>query len=90
MFLQIEVDPKDRQYLRFLWRDPDDPKATTKVYQFSTLIFGAADSPFQAIFCLQRLVKDRLLKARLTTFEKKGMCYHHRNAYVKKVHRLLP
>ena len=53
MFLQIEVDPIDRQYLRFLWRDPDDPKATTKVYQFRTLIFGAADSPFQAISCLQ-------------------------------------
>ena len=34
MFLQIEVDPEDRKYLRFLWRDPEDPKATTKVYQF--------------------------------------------------------
>ena len=53
MFLQIEVDPIDQQYLRFLWRDPDDAKATTKVYQFRTLIFGAADSPFQAISCLQ-------------------------------------
>ena len=45
-FLQIEVNPIDGQYLRFLWRDPDDPKATTKVYRFGTLIFGATDSPF--------------------------------------------
>ena len=53
MFLQKEVDLGDRQYLRFLWRDLDDPNATTKVYQFRTLIIGAADSPFQAISCLQ-------------------------------------
>ena len=85
MFLQIEVDPIDRQYLRFLWRDPDDPKATTKVYQFRTLIFGAADSPFQAISCLQRLVKDRLLEAGLTTFEKRACDTILKDTYVDDV-----
>ena len=54
MFLQVLVDPVDRPYLRFLWIDPDDPKATLKVFQFKTLIFGATDSPFQAISCFQR------------------------------------
>ena len=48
MFLQIGMDPVDRPYLRFLWRDPDDPNATTKVYQVRTLIFGSTDAPFQA------------------------------------------
>ena len=85
MFLQIKVDPIDRQYLRFLWWDPDDPKATTKVYQFRTLIFGAADSPFQAISCLQRLVKDRLLEASLTTFERRACDTILRDTYVDDV-----
>ena len=85
MFLQIEVDPIDRKYLRFLWRDPDDPQATTKVYQFRTLIFGAADSPFQAISCLQRLVQDRSLEAGLTTFEKRACDTILRDTYVDDV-----
>ena len=85
MFLQIEVDPEDRKYLRFLWRDPEDPKALTKVYQFRTLIFGAADSPFQAISCLQQLVKDRLLEAGLTTFEKRACDTILKDTYVDDV-----
>ena len=85
MFLQIEVDPEDRKYLRFLWRDPDDPKATTKVYQFRTLIFGAADSPFQAISCLQWLVKDRLLEAGLMSFEKRACATILKDTYVDDV-----
>ena len=59
MFLQVQVDPKDRPFLRFLWVDPQDPTAKLRVFQFKTLIFGATDSPFQAISCFQRLVKDR-------------------------------
>ena len=85
MFLQIEVDPIDRKYLRFLWRDPDDPKATTKVYQFRTLIFGTADSPFQAISCLKQLVQDQSLEAGLTTFEKRACATILKDTYVDDV-----
>ena len=57
----------------------------TKVYQFRTLIFGAADSPFQATSCLQRLVKDRLLEAGLTTFEKRACVTIQKDTYVNDV-----
>ena len=69
MFLQIEVNPIDHSFLRFLWHDPDDVQAIPKVYQFRTLIFGAADSPFQAISCFQRLVSDKKLQGNLTAIE---------------------
>ena len=59
MFLQVLIHPDDRPFLRFLWHDPDDVHAVPQVYQFRTLIFGATDSPFQAISCFQRLVADR-------------------------------
>ena len=71
MFLQIEVHPVDRPFLRFLWHDPDDMQAVPKVYQFRTLIFGAADSPFQAISCFQRLVSDLKQRGNLTNLEKR-------------------
>ncbi len=44
MFLQVQVHPDDRPFLRFLWHDPDDVHAVPQVYQFRTLIFGATDS----------------------------------------------
>ena len=59
MFLQVQVHPDDRPFLRFLWHDPDEVHAVPQIYQFRTLIFGAMDSPFQAISCFQRLVADR-------------------------------
>ena len=62
MFLQVLVHPDDRPFLRFLWHDLDDVRAVPQVYQFRTLIFGGADSPFQAILCFQRLVADRRLQ----------------------------
>ena len=59
MFLQVQVYPDDRHFLRFLWHDPDDIHAVPQVYQFQTLIFVPTDSPFQAISCFQRLVANR-------------------------------
>ena len=79
------MDTRDRQYLQFLWRYSDDPKTTTKVYQFRTLIFSVADSPFQAISCLQQLVKDRMLEAGLTTLEKRACDTILKNTYVDDV-----
>ena len=60
MFLNIDVRREDRDYLRFLWKDPDDTKASVRIFRFNSLIFGATDSPFQAITCLQKLVQEAL------------------------------
>ena len=49
MFLQVQVNPDDRPFICFLWHDPDEVDAVPQVYQFRTLIFGAPDSPFQAL-----------------------------------------
>ena len=53
MFLQIMVREEDRDYLRFLWRDPEKPREP-EVWRWNSLIFGAADSPFQAITAITK------------------------------------
>ncbi|XP_065182586.1 uncharacterized protein LOC135813418 [Sycon ciliatum] len=51
MFLQVEIAPEDRKYLRFLWRDtPDEPAA---MYEFSRLVFGLKASPYLACRALK-------------------------------------
>ncbi|XP_063541585.1 uncharacterized protein LOC134750352 [Cydia strobilella] len=48
MFPQVKIRPEDRDAQRFLWRDsPKDPIMT---YRMSSMIFGAASSPFTAIY----------------------------------------
>ena len=85
MFLQVQVDPADRPFLRFLWIDPQDPTATLKVYQFKTLIFGATDSPFQAISCFQRLVTQLKGRGNLTNIEKRVCETILRDTYVDDI-----
>ena len=46
-FLNIEVDSKDRDYLRFLWlEDVRDPHSRIAVYRFCCVVFGSNASPF--------------------------------------------
>ena len=71
MFVQVQVHPDDRPFLRFLWHDPDDIHTVPQVYLFRTLIFGATDSPFQAISCFQRLVADRRRRGNLSSLEER-------------------
>ena len=85
MFLQVIVHPDDRPFLRFLWHDPDDIHAVPKVYQFRTLIFGAADSPFQAISCFQRLVADRRRRGNLSSLEERVCETILRDTYVDDI-----
>ncbi|KAL0882586.1 hypothetical protein ABMA27_001036 [Loxostege sticticalis] len=48
MFPQVKIRPEDRDAQRFLWRDsPDLPLST---YRMSSMIFGAASSPFTALY----------------------------------------
>jgi hypothetical protein len=57
MFLQINMRKEDRDYLRFLWHDPDSYEGQPKLYRFCRVVFGVKDSPFQAITALQKLVQ---------------------------------
>ena len=71
MFLQVGIEEADRDFIRFLWKDPDDPDGKVQIFRFTKLIFGATDSPFQAISCLQRLVRNKLKEKHLTALEKR-------------------
>ena len=82
MFLQIQVREEDRDYLRFLWQDPDDPKAPVRVYRWKTLIFGAADSPFQAITAIKQLVTDKLSSPSCSEFDRRVCQILDKNTYV--------
>ena len=46
MFLQIIMHPDCRNFLRFLWYDKNND---VKEFCFRKVIFGSADSPYQAI-----------------------------------------
>ena len=85
MFLQVLVHPDDCPFLRFLWHDLDDVHAVPQVYQFRTLIFGAADSPFQAILCFQRLVADRRRQGNLSPLEERVCETILRDIYVDDI-----
>ena len=56
MFLQIKVDERDQDALRYLWRDlkSDDPP---RVYRLQRLAFGVNCSPFLAIATAQSHAK---------------------------------
>ena len=46
-FLNISVDPRDRDYLRFLWVDDTRSKhPNLQVYRFARVAFGICSSPF--------------------------------------------
>lgn len=56
MFLQVRVDKEDKKWLRVLFRF--DSTGPIREFQFNTLIFGLACSPFLAIRAVQFAAKD--------------------------------
>ena len=54
MFMQVLVDSKDRQYLRFLWSS--DTK--TIEFEYTRHIFGATYSPCVACYAVRKCAKD--------------------------------
>ncbi|XP_071118407.1 uncharacterized protein [Haliotis cracherodii] len=56
MFLQVEMDPRDRPFHRFLWRSMS-PDVPPDVYEFNRLVFGNTASPFLAQFVSQENAK---------------------------------
>ena len=60
MFLQVELQNKDRQYHRFLWRNFDTSREPD-VYEFQRLLFGNTASPFCSKDVLQTHAKTHAL-----------------------------
>eukprot|EP00794_Sanderia_malayensis_P002620 gene2620-3033_t len=56
MFLQILLSPEDQIFHRFLWRK--DPKDKPEIYQFKSVIFGDAPSPFLACYVIKRVLEE--------------------------------
>ena len=54
MFMQVKVDPIDRPYLRFLWKNNE----RIETYEYTSHIFGATDSPCIASYALRRSAQD--------------------------------
>ena len=45
-FLNVEIDPTDRDSLRFLWVREDGGELSPIVYRFNRMVFGVNSSPF--------------------------------------------
>ena len=85
MFLQVGIEEADRDFISFLWKDPNDPDGKVQIFRFTKLIFGATDSPFQAISCLQRLVRNKLKKIHLSALEKRVRDTIQEDTYVDDI-----
>ena len=59
MFHQVFVDPKDRQYLRFLWWPGGDLTSEPVTHQMNVHLFGATSSPACAQFSLLQSAEDQ-------------------------------
>ena len=52
MYLQIKLEPSDRPFHRFLWRDLNNEQ-DPDVFEFNRVVFGVNSSPFLAQFAIQ-------------------------------------
>ena len=74
MFTQIIMRTADRDYLRFLWKDPTKkgPENKAEIYRFTTVLFGLRDAPFTAMTALQKIAKIHMQKDDLSSIEQKA------------------
>ena len=61
MFLQVELQDRDRPFHRFLWRDLDTSREPD-VYEFQRLLLGNTASPFCSQYVLQTHAKTHVLE----------------------------
>ena len=61
MFLQVELQDKDRPFHRFLWRNLDTSREPD-VYEFQPLLFGNTAAPFCSQYVLQTNAKAHALE----------------------------
>ena len=45
-FMRIKINEEDRNYVRFLWFEDDNPEKPIKVYRYTSVFFGGTSSPF--------------------------------------------
>ena len=77
MFHSFHVDPKHRDFLRFLWFEDNDPAKRIMEYRMTVHLFGNAPSPAIATFGLRRTADDGEER-----FSKATRDFIHRNFYV--------
>ena len=58
MFHSFHVDPRHRNFLRFLWFEDNDPSKKIIEYQMSVHLFGNGSSPAVATYALRRTGLD--------------------------------
>lgn len=58
MFHSFNVDPKHRDFLRFLWFKDNDPSQKIIEYRMTVHLFGNGPSPAVATYGLRRTVED--------------------------------
>ena len=54
MFHSFNANPKDRNFLGFLWSENNDPTKPIVEYRMNVHFFGAASSPGVTAFCLHQ------------------------------------
>ena len=59
MYLQIEIEEKDRPYFRILWRDCENDREPDE-YKFTRVVFGKNSSPIKARYVVQVNAPRRL------------------------------
>ena len=52
MYLQIEIEERDRSHFRLFWRDLD-PNREPDVFEFSRVVFGKNSAPMESQFVAQ-------------------------------------
>jgi len=77
MFLQVRVDPKDCDMLRFLWWPEGELDKRPAEFQMLVHLFGATSSPSCANFALRRTADDNQ-----SEFDSEVTNTVHRNFYV--------
>uniref|UniRef100_A0A5S6QN79 DUF1758 domain-containing protein n=1 Tax=Trichuris muris TaxID=70415 RepID=A0A5S6QN79_TRIMR len=68
MFLQIELQPKDRDFVRFLWRRLE-PHERLMTMRFTRVCFGLKSSPFLAMAVIRKLALDKSAQYRKASAE---------------------
>ena len=77
MFHSFHVNPKHRDFLRFLWFEDNDPAKSIMEYRMAVHLFGNGPSPAIATFGLRRTADDGEER-----FGKATRDFIHRNFYV--------